>query len=344
MTTATAANGGELGIAVQVSEGTGIANPKYTHPIYGGLPMPNESIKAMDITATTSVIPGYYKTQTWGEFDTTFPALPLSIGMWLQAFMGVDVVAPVGTHTFTFSDAAQLFYTVFGKRPGTPIYTRLVDTTITDLNFLFTAGEVLKCNVKGKAYTATEVAAYTPPSATTSTAAELMSTPGPFYDLNGSTLKLNVDSTPAAATVTNIISGAINLSRAVNLIQTNAQSPGTRVIGQFGGGLTLKVVWTDYQAYLATYYGSKTAANATAQSPVMVKGSFSGLFQVAPTVSATQTLTLNLPSVFIRVPAPPDVDVTAGPLEMDLAGVFEAPSSGAVASAVLLSPQLTYQT
>ena len=75
MTTATAANGGELGIAVQVSEGTGIANPKYTHPIYGGLPMPNESIKAMDITATTSVIPGYYKTQTWGEFDTTFPEI-----------------------------------------------------------------------------------------------------------------------------------------------------------------------------------------------------------------------------------------------------------------------------
>lgn len=330
MTIATRASEGQIAFAVQTAEGTPTATPKYSHPIVSGFPKPVEDIQEWEHTVTDDLIPGLYKTQQWWTMDTTFVSLPKSIATWARAALGAaaDSGASDYTHTITQS-ATPPFITVYATVPGTK-YRKFYDGTISEFSLIFEAGKPLMVNVKAAGYVPADLASVY----TTATNVETIGNSGPWHTFIGSTLLRDLDATPGATGVADIVSGVITFTRELELIQTTALNPSISSYGRFRVSGSLDTIWntTDvYKAFKATYYGSTTG---TASSATVVMGALDFLFPTGPATDSTKTLQVQVPNVSLRCPDPPDADPSGGPLHVNLTLLSAKPSSGSIATIV----------
>lgn len=336
MTTVEIGSKASIGIALQSAEGTGMGTAAFSHPLVSGLPKPVETINDMGITElSTNLVPGIYKSEQHWEADLSWWATPRATGVWLKAILSSLSTSGAGdpyTHTFTPA-ASPSFATLFATAPGTA-YRKFVDGTIAEFNFNFQAGEPLICNAKLQGYTPSDLS-----GAYDSTVTEAIASSGSWFSMVGATLKVDNASTPASTTVATIKSGTISLSRDLELHQTDGFNPEHRSVGKFRVGLSLELIYSNYQLFKATHYGSTTGTDSSA---LPVFGSVDFTFAQAPTSSANRTLQLQMPNVALRVPEPPDADPSGGPVMVSVAGMTAKPSSGEIFTAILKSSDSTY--
>lgn len=337
MSTTTIASKGEIGIDLQSAEGSVGGTAEFAHPLISGLPNPVESVVEADISElSTDLVPAIYKTEQHWEMDATFWATPRATGPWIKTMLGSLSTSGGGdpyTHTMTAGTVAPPFYTVFASHPGAR-YAKYSDGTTQELNFQFAAGEPLKLNVKAMGYTPLDLAA-----TYTSTVTESISNSGSWFSMIGGTFKLDHASTPASTTVATVRSGTISITRDLELVQTDGLNPEHRSLGKFKVGVSLELLWANYELFKATHYGS---TSGTGSSAVPVFGSLDFTFAQAPTASANRTLQVQVPNVALRVPDPADVDPSGGPILTSVVGMTTKPSSGDIVTAILKSSDSTF--
>jgi hypothetical protein len=338
VTTATRGSSGEIAVAIQTAEGSAAGTAAFAHPLISGLPKPVETTSENEVTElSTELVPGWHKTEQHWEMDTTFWASPRATGTWIKSI--IPALSTAGgsdpyTHTFTTGGTAVPgFITVFATGPGSR-YAKFSDGTTQELNFQFEAGQPLKLNVKAMGYTPSDLAADYDATVT-----ETLPTSGSWFSMIGGTFKIDNDSTPASTTVATVKSGTINVTRDLELIQTDGLAPEHRSLGVFRVGVALELLFTNYQLFKSTYYGGTAGTTASA---AMVAGSLDFTFAQGPTSSANRTLQVQIPNVFLRVPDPPDVDPSGGHVSTSVVGVTAKPSSGDIITAVLKSSDTTY--
>lgn len=99
------------------------------------------------------------------------------------------------------------------------------------------------------------------------------------------------------------------------------------------------MLFADTTIFKSTFYGS---TSGTATSATIVYGSLDFTFQVGPATNANRTLQVAIPNIALRVPDPPDVDPSGGPVMLDVVGVCDKPSSGEMITVTLKSSPATY--
>lgn len=334
MTTASRANEGQIGIAIQSAEGSAAGTATYAHTLYSGLPRPVRADNEMEVASTDQFVPGIFTSNQHWEGSPTFPLLPASAGAWLRAAFGTVSTSGSGTLTHTFTPASSPpFVTLFGRHPGTA-YRKFADGTIGELSIQFEAGMPLRAQASAMGYTPSDLA-----GAWTATTTEAFDTDGPFFTYVGATMLLDDDATPAATEVATIRSGTIVISRGLELIQTDDLEPEHRSLGLFKVSLSLEMLFANYETFKATYFG---AVNGTTSSAVNVEGAVDFTFQVGPTAQAsTRTLQIEVPTVKLAVVDPPDVDPGAGPVMLTVAGTTWKGSSDLV-TATLVNTTASY--
>lgn len=314
MTTASRANEGLLGIAIQSAEGSAAGTATYNHTLYSGLPRPVRADAEMEVASTSMYVPGMFTSRQHWEANPTFPVLPQSIGTWLRAMFGTVSSTGSGTVTHTFTPATSPpFVTLWGQNPGTA-YRKFADGTVNELAISFEAGQPLRAQANVQGYTPSDLAA-----AWSVTTSEAFDTDGQFFTYIGATMKLDDDATPAATTVGTIRSGVLTISRVpFELIQTDGLEPEHRSLGLFKAAFSLQMLFANYETFKATYFGSVAG---TTSSAVLTEGAIDFLFGVAPTAAPTnRSLELVVPTARIAVPDPPDVDTGAGPVMLNVVG------------------------
>ena len=338
MGTATRANTGNAGIYIQTSAtDTSGTTATFAHPLYGGTIKPVENRPAMAHTVSDDLIPGYYKTGQWWEGDITFPALQKSLPAYVGSMLGAFGVSGAGdpyTHTLT-QDTTPYYVTQFLEAPGS-VYRKFAAGKFTELGFSASASDpILKVNAKSIGYTPSDLAS----GFTISNDETTLAASGPFFTFLGSTLKFDDDATPASTTVTNIRGFNLRFLRGVTLEQTNTLNPGTDNNGMFDIQGELDTIWSSYETFKATFYGT---VSGTASSATIVYGAIIFLFQVGPATNANRTLTITCPNLMFMVNDPPASDPAGGPLNLPITFAAAKPSSGNIATVAQLGSISSY--
>jgi hypothetical protein len=334
MTTLQRGNDAEVGVDVQAGENSLAANPEHAFPIVSGLPKPVQDGADIEVSDTTPLVTGFYKKKQWWEADLVWYALPRSLGHFIKGILPTLVTTGAGpyTHTFTPDTTGTYntppFLTLFSRRPGGPLFEKFGDGTVTDLEFNFSQGEMLQTHCKLMGYTPSVLG-----STYTAGVTEAITSAGTYLTYVGATVKIEEDSqTPATTNGGYVQSGTLGFHRAVSLEQTTALNPSHRGVGKFSVGGNFDVLWYNYEAYRATYYG---AVGGSASSLVPVFGSLDFLFQVGPTADATQTLQIQFPQTQLYLNEPPDSNTSGDPVHVAIDLKTSKPTSGSQATVIL---------
>ncbi len=309
------------------AEGSIPANPTYAVPVFSGLPAPTHNIQPIEVTDTTNVQPMVWKTDEHWEADVTLPGFPASLPALVKGILSSESITGAAdpyTHTNTNSTAADPFYTFWSRRPG-PLYEKFADGLISELTLSFDDENPVQVSINAMGKNPSVLG-----STYTATTTEVLSPTSEFFTPVGATLKLDVAATPATTTVTNLRSGSITFRRDVELLgAVESITPGFVYVGKLEVMVALDAVWTNYDAYRATFYG---ATAGTAASATIVSGSID--FTFPSTNSATHTLQIQVPSVALMVNDAPQPDASGGPFTFSIDGMGLRPASGSIATVV----------
>lgn len=316
----------ELGIAKQTAEGSAASDPTYALPVFEGLPRPVQSVEMLRVTSTTLEQVGVYKTDQHWEANLVVPGFPASLGTFVKGLFPTDTKTGSGdpyTHTFSISGTTP-WYTLFSRRPG-GLYEQYADGLLQELSFEFSKDSPLRVgavfmgktsSVLGSAYTAGDT--------------EVMSSTSEWFTPIGGTFKLSADDA-SPVTIDNVASGTIRFSRNTDAEPTASSiSPNYFNRGVFEVGVSLDLVWKDYDLYRASYFGS---TSGTTFAKEVVVGSIE--FTFAANNSATHTVKVSCPSVALLVPEAPQPDAQGAAVRLSIDGMGVKPASGSLASIVL---------
>ena len=326
----------QAGIAKQSAEGTGATNPTYAHPVYAGLPGPAQATTRFNVTDVDNQYPGLVKTDAHWEADIVVPGFPASAGAYIVGLLPTDTKTGASdpyTHTFT-PVGNDYFQTLFARRPG-DLYEKFVDGLIAELRMEMSADEPLKLGLRALGKTVTVLgSAYTPVTVEKYTAT------GEYFTPLGGTLKLDVATTPATTTVTNIVGGTIRIARQTDLVNTCENlTPGLISRGRMEVGVALDTVWQNFDAYRATFFGS---TSGTTLSSTIVMGSID--FTFACNGNSNHSLQVKVPNVALLVPEPPQPDPSGAPFKVAIDGVAVQPAAGSIVEVVLKNAVSTAYT
>lgn len=321
-------------IAKQTAEESVAANAEFQIPIYSGIINPVEARGEHEATDTLDYRRGDYKQSAAVEGSVVVPSLPSSIGRLVQAHLGTDTISGAADpylHTITKA-ATPPWVTAWVARPtvaGGYEWDRFEDCFIKALEFQIANGMVVKAQAEflGKK-------AKTNVSAPTITTTEVLDSTGPWHHMAGATLDLDLDATPGASQVRNIQSGTIRFGyEQATLLQTDELTPRYRDLGLWSLGCSLDTVHENYEAYRATYFGSKSAADAYA-SQTVVRGALDFTFPVGAVANADRTLQIQLPSLQFSL-TPAAVDVSGASVKAQLTAKLQHPGSGEPATVLV---------
>lgn len=216
-------------------------------------------------------------------------------------------------HVFSGLGGTQNWYTMYSTAPGSMLQTFEAGIA-TGIGFSFdeNGGPVrVQSKFIGKKPTKT---------AHTITTSNALS--DGFFTVTGGTLKVEEDSsTPAAAT--NIQKAAVVVDRPGSALPT---ADGVTVAylaqGKVDPSFTATILYADWQAYQASYYGS---VSGTSPSSTIVKGSFEVL--ALHTIQTSWALKIRVPSA-VWLATPPVPDPSGGPLTVSITGYATKPTSG----------------
>lgn len=316
----------EFGIAKQTAEGTAASAPTYAMPVFEGLPRPVQTVEMLKVTSTTLEQVGVYKTDQHWEANMVVPGFPASMGTILKGLFPTDTKTGSTdpyTHTFSISGTTPWF-TLFSRRPG-DFYEKFTDGLLQELSFEFSKDSPLRV---GAAYMgkSSEVLA----SAYTADSTEVMSSSSEWFTPIGGVFKIDADGASPVA-VDNVASGTIKFTRNTDAEPTASSiSPNYFNRGIFEVGVSLDLVWKDYELYRASYFGS---TSGTTFAKEVVTGSIE--FTFAANYSSTHTLKVTCPSVALLIPEAPMPDASGGAVRLSVDGMGVKPSSGSLATVEL---------
>jgi len=315
----------EVGIAKQTNETTIPTVAAYAGPIFGGTPLPVRSTDTIEVTDAASIQgDAYNKPDEHWEADVTMPAWADALGAYLVGLWPTDTATGTTPKTHTFSGLGN-------QGPWVAMYSN----SLGNLQETFEAGLLsrigfsfdenggplrIQVGAVGKKPT---VAAYTK-TVTNSLA-------NGYFTAVGATLKYEEDSaTPVAKT--NIQSASVNVERGVTAVATaDATSVTNLALGRVTPGISLSLLWTDWDAYRATFYG---AVGGSTPSTTIVSGSVELNF--VHTVDATWTFKLTIPKVALLAEKP-SPDPGGNPAIVTINGAILKPASGDHVQPVLVN-------
>lgn len=310
----------EFAIAKQSAEGTGATNPEYAMPVFEGLPRPVQSIEQVAVT-DVDLMPQYMKVDEHFEANLVVPGLPQGLGRIIKFMFPTDTKTGAGdpyTHTFTIAGTEE-WATLFSRRPGgaSPLYEKFVDGRITELSFSFAKDTPLRVGANFVGKTPSVLA-----SAYTSTTTEKFNSAGEYLRSAGGTLKFDEDSS-TENTHTNILSGTLRIARPVEFEPiASSINPSHAYAGLYTFGVALELMWENYEAYRATYFGG---VSGTDVSETIVWGSLD--FTFAMYSNTNHSLQIEMDKVAFIVPEAPAPDAGGGPFHMSVDGFAIDPVS-----------------
>jgi tail tube protein len=319
---------------VQGSEGTPAANASFGVPTKAGIVKPQEVRTPYEAVDSNPYRTGEFKSRADAVGSVDFFVFPESGGRLLAAHLGADSVSGSSdpwTHTIT-NNSSPAWMTFWTQRPlpaGASQWDRFVDCMVKEATLQFNAGQMLNlhCEIISKKARGN---LSTPP--TVSVTDGLDST-GTAYVWSGATLKYDIDATPAVTARVNLETFDIRFAYPeAEMVLTENLNPDFRDPGLWECGVSATFLVSDWQVFLATYFGSKTAADAD-QSSTVVRGSWDVILNVAAG-GATRTMQIQIPELTFSLEAP-DPDVSGKGLRATLTGRLQKPASGQPATIIL---------
>lgn len=321
----TPANNWTVGLAKQAAEGTIATVATYEFPVFSGRPQPVQSIARVEVTDAASIVGDPYK-QSGEHWEATFdiPAYANVLGALLQALWPTDTISGAGPYTHTFSGlgSAPSWYALYQTAPGSMLET-FEGGLSAGLGFSFdeTGGPL---RIQGK------FVGKRPTKAAHTITTNVALTDG-FFTATGGVLKYEEDNaTPVTAT--NIQKATVTVDRAASALATaDGVSVAYMAQGRVDPSFTLTLLYSTWDAYQATFYGSTTG---TAPSSTIVKGSVELNF--VHSVQAGWSFKLTIPSAVLAAD-PPQPDASGGPLTVNINGYATRPGSGDHVAPVLIN-------
>jgi hypothetical protein len=332
MTIAQNAAAFELALGKQASEGTAQTTAANLNamPISSGNITPVQEVNPIVVTDANSYDNlAVYKAQESWTADITLPVFSATHGMFLQGLLPTDTYG-TGTHTFTPA-GTDAFYTLHTKRPGGPFYERYVDGLVEEITYTFNQGEIVLANVKAKGKTIVSgTSSYTASGTIVSGSTEKLAT-GEYMHSQGGTFMLDLAATPAATTITNVVSGSITLRRGTEFVHTaDSLTPVFIQRGKWAADVALDLVWSSYGEYRNSFFG---AATGTGASSTVAIGALD--FKFPAYANAARYLQIKLPSVAFLLDAAPAPNADGSALTQSVNGMVTVPSSGSPMTVVL---------
>ena len=282
----------------------------WEYSMTAGVPMSMNTEAEIAISDSDDQSAGYFISEASGGGDFTVLSDPTSVGTLWKAHLGAESVA-TKAHTFTKTDV-PLFVTGVFKRPdvagGTDRWEQFSNAFVKTLKVSHKAGQLLEHAVTLDANSTTFN--ITAPVPVAGTAADGLAgdyrqrsprilTPNKLLTAIGSTLKLDLDATPATTVIHNPESIDIESSFSnFKWIQTDALNPSSYwTKGAYSVTATVSHVFTSFDSYAQTFYGSKTVTADMAQSATMVYGTCDFTW---PIVAGTASYTLQVKLLNMR--------------------------------------------
>jgi len=302
-----------VGIAKQSAEGTVSTTATYSFPVFSGRPQPVQSIARNEVTDAAAIVGDPYKQTSSWEAALVLPAYGRVLGTFLQGMWPTDTPSG-GTHVFTGLGNTPPWVAFYSDPLGGALDETFRDGVVTGVTFSADGnGGPLRVGVNaiGKAPTVASWSAGTAESDTEG-----------YFTVKGATLKYEVDnSTPA--TETNISDFAVSVIRDAAPVPTaDAVSAALLNLGKITPDFTMNLVYDDWEAYRATFYG---AAAGTVASTTIVEGSVE--INAVHTVNAGWLFKLAIDSAVLAA-APPQPDPSGSALLVPIAGYATKPASG----------------
>lgn len=328
----------KVALAKQSAEGTPSAAPDFIIPVYGGNLMPREDRQPHEVADGQPYRPGGYKSRGDVEGSPEFACFPNSLGRILMGHFGVDTVsggADPYSHAFTRGDSPP-WHTGWIARPkpdGTSMWEKFEDLVISSVEFAWAKGAPLRVTtgVVGKKAVGNV-------SAPVGGVENKLDNSEPWFTAIGSVLNLDLDATPAVSRIRNVEGFTLRFGYDdLELIQTDEFYPRYRDPGLWTVGFSADIVLENYEAYLATFYGSKTASAAD-HSQAIVSGALDFTIPVGPVADANRTLQFLLPALQYQLSAP-DIDTSGRAVRANLTAELQRPASGEAATVKLKNAQ-----
>lgn len=299
-------------VAIQLDDHTANVTDSnfWEYSMTAGVPMSMNTEAELQITDSDDQPAGYFISDASGGGDFTVLSDPTSVGTLWKAHLGAEAVA-LKVHTFTKQDV-PLFLTGMFKRPdvtgGTDRWEQFSNAFLQTLKVSHKAGQLLEHTATLDANATTFNV--TAPATVAGTLADglagdyrqrsaRITTPNKLLTAIGSTLKLDIDATPATTVIKNPESIEITSSFPnFKWIQTDALNPSSYwTKGAYALTATVSHVFTSFDSYAQTFYGTKTLGASMAQSATMVYGAADFTW---PIVAGTALYTLQIKLLNVR--------------------------------------------
>ena len=283
------------------------------------------------MTDAASIQGDVAKGPTYWTAEAEFPAFGDSLGRFLQSMWVTDTTTGAGPYTHTYSGlgGTQPWVALYSEWPSAGAFEQTFGKgQATGMTFSATADE----NPLRISYRATgqepSVATYS-----VTTADDLSDG---YFTLRSATANIEADfDTPNAnptVAITNVTAVSIDVDRPATPVLA-ADGVNVRYIGagKVVPSGTMTMVWADWDAYRASYFGSVGGSTASA---TVVTGALDLNFK--HTSQATWSFELYVPAVQFRV-APPTPDPAGGPLTLEVTLNIQTPTTGSHVQPILIN-------
>ncbi len=316
-----AANGYVVGIHKQADEATVGTVADYTVPVFSATGGPIAEHRRIEVTDSATIEGDTYKGPTSWAKTIEIPALGASLGAFLQAYWPTDTKTSSGPSIHTFSGMG-----------GTQSWIAMYET--------FTAGTLTNTFAKGLAssfgFSATAdggpariqfSAVGQTPSITAYTVTTADTLTNGYFTLQAASAAVNID----VDTANSAPGSSTEKIQSITLTSDRGATPlpivDSTTVSNIGQGkvqnsLQMTVLYSSWDAYHASYFGSVAG---TAASATRVDGAL--LITCKHTVQATWELSFYVPAVTFFV-EPPQPDAGGAPLTLNVSGFIQKAGSG----------------
>jgi len=308
-----------VGLAKQTAEGTVPTTAEYAFPVFSGRPLPVHDQDRVAVTDAASIQgDAYFQAGEYWTADVTLPTFSDTTGRILTGFWPTDTptgTAPTRSHVYTGFGTQPLFWTMWSLPGGSLALPESMSKGIcSGITFSFDENG-------GPLQTEVTATGQVPAVVTTPTITVTNAITAGYFRTVGAVLKFEEDSaTPVAQT--NIQQCSLKVSRDVTPMKT---ADGVNVAylaqGLVAIELTFQLVWANWDAYRASYYG---AVAGSAASSTMVAGSVELNFVHTVEVS---TFKLVVPKVAL-IADPPEPNPDGSPLTVNINAQVLKPAAG----------------
>lgn len=316
----------KFAIAKQTAEGSAASTAEYAIPGASLDFLPREERVDYESLDGNAYNPGQYKSRSDASGVVELFSIPGSLGRLVTAHLGQDTVT--GTTNFThtiISNNSPHWNTCWLNIPlagGSSEWLKMVDTLVKSIDFQYTAGRLM--TVRADLLAKKAVVKATAPTITTTE--ELNATTNK-HTWAAPTLKLDLATTPASTSITNLASFVIHLGYDnATFEQTDQLTPTFRDLGRWTASFSAEFLLSDWTGLYTTFYGAAAPGANTDPSITVLSGSLDFTVGTDP-VNANRTLQIQMPAVEFAFTAPTP-DRSGKGLRSTVTGSLEKPASG----------------